>query len=49
MARYWVYLRNSDEQIITHANADCASDREPNMIAESLIGPGEQAEFRDGL
>lgn len=49
MARYRIYLRDHDEQIITHAHADCASDREAYMVAESLVEPGEQAEVWDGL
>lgn len=49
LAQYRIYLKNNDEQIITHANADCASDREACMVAESLIEPGEQVEVWNGL
>jgi len=49
MAWYRIYLRDSDEHIIGHATADCASDREACMVAESLIEPGKQAEVWNGL
>lgn len=49
MARYRIYLRDADEEIIGHGNTDCATDREAGMIAESLIEPGEQAEVWDGM
>ncbi len=44
MVRYRIYLRDAEGQIMSHADADCASDREACVIAESLIEPGEQAE-----
>jgi len=49
VTRYRIYLRDTDEQIISHGDTDCATDREACMIAESLIEPGEQAEVWDGM
>ncbi len=48
MAKYRIYLRD-DEQIVSHANAECASDREACMVAEYLIVAGMQAEVWNGL
>lgn len=44
MARYRIYLRDAEGRIKSHADVDCASDLEACIVAESLIGPGEQAE-----
>jgi len=49
MPRYRIYLRNADEQIVSHADTDCANDCEVCVLAESLLGPGEQAEIWEGL
>jgi len=49
MARYRIYLRDTEGQIMSHADADCASDREACLIAESLIEAGEQAEVWQGI
>jgi len=48
MARYRIYLRGSDEQIISHGDTDCATDHEACIVAASLIEPGEQAEIWHG-
>ncbi len=48
MARYRIYLRDSDDRIIRRGEANCSSDREACIIAESLIEPGRQAEVWDG-
>jgi len=40
---------NHGDQGMSHAKADCASDREACLLAESLIEAGEQAEVWDGL
>lgn len=49
MPRYRIYLRNADEQIVSHADTDCASDSEACVLAESLLQPGQQAEIWQGL
>ena len=49
MACYRIYLRDTDEEIVSHGNVDCDTDRQAWTIAESLIEPGEQAEVWDGL
>ncbi len=49
MVRYRVYLRDAEGWIMSHADADCASDREACVLAESLIEPGEQAEVWHGV
>ena len=49
MARYRIYLRDKDGVIMSHADSECASDREACMVAGSLIEPGEQAEVWNGL
>ncbi len=48
MARYRIYLRGIDEQIISHGDTDCATDHEACIIAASLIEPGQQAEIWHG-
>ncbi len=49
MARYRIYLRDIEGRIVSHADSDCASDREACLIAESLIEAGEQAEVWQGI
>ena len=49
MARYRIYLKDTDEQILSRASVECASDREACMVAESLIKAGVQAEVWDGV
>jgi len=49
MVRYRIYLRDAEGRIMSHADADCASDREACVLAESLIEPGEQAEVWHGV
>jgi len=49
MPRYRIYLRNADQQIISHADADCANEIEACVLAESLLQPGQQAEIWEGL
>ncbi len=49
MVRYRVYLRDAKGRIMSRADADCASDREACILAESLIEPGEQAEIWHGV
>ena len=49
MIRYRIYLRDAEGRIGSHADADCASDREACIVAESLIEPGEQAEVWQGV
>jgi len=41
--------RNADEQIVSHADTDCANDSEACVLAESLLQPGQQAEIWQGL
>jgi len=48
MARYRIYLRGSDEQIISRGDTDCATDHEACIVAASLIEPGQQAEIWHG-
>jgi len=45
MARYRIYLRDIDEQIISHGD----TDHEACIIAESLIEPGQQAKIWIGM
>lgn len=49
MTRYRLYLRDADEQIISHGDTDRATDREARMMAESLLAPGEPVEVWDGM
>jgi len=49
MARYRIYLRDTEGRIMSYADSDCASDREACLIAESLIEAGEQAEVWQGM
>lgn len=49
MARYRIYLRDSDEQIISHGNTVCATDYEACIVAASLVEPGERAEIWHGV
>lgn len=49
MASYRIYLKDTDELIVSHANTDCATDVEACRIAESLVDPGGQAEVWAGL
>lgn len=49
MPRYRIYLRDTDEQIISHGTAECTCDHEACVVAANLIEPGEQAEVWDGL
>lgn len=49
MVRYRIYLRDAEGRIMSHADADCANDREVCIVAESLIEPGEQAEVWQGV
>ncbi len=49
MVRYRIYLRDAEGRIMSHTDADCASDREACVLAKSLIKPGEQAEVWRGV
>jgi len=49
MVRYRIYLRDAEGRIMSHVDADCASDREVCIVADSLIEPGEQAEVWHGV
>lgn len=49
MASYRIYLKDTDELIVSHTNTNCATDVEAVIIAESLIEPGGQAEIWAGL
>jgi len=49
MVRYRIYLRDAEGRIMSYADADCASDHEACVLAESLIEPGEQAEVWRGV
>lgn len=49
MASYRIYLKDPDDLIVSHADADCATDFEACIIAEILIEPGGQAEVWMGL
>ena len=44
MVRYRIYPHDAEGRIMSHADADCASDREACVLAKNLIKPGEQAE-----
>jgi len=49
MARYRIYLRDRNELIVSHADADCDTDREACVLAEHLIERDGQAEVWAGL
>jgi len=49
MARYRIYLRDRNELIVSHADADCDTDREACALAEHLIERDGQAEVWAGL
>jgi len=48
MVWYRIYIRDSNDVIIRRGDVNCSSDREACIVAESLIGPGKQAEVWDG-
>ncbi len=49
MARYRIYVRDTEGRIVSSAASDFASDHEACLIAESLVEPGEQAEVWQGV
>ncbi len=48
MARYRIYVRDTEGRIVSSAHSDFASDHEACLVAESLVEPGEQAEVWQG-
>lgn len=48
MAYYRIYVLNGDKHVINRTFADCETDREACVLAESLLEPGVQVEVWNG-